>query len=301
MVKELKGMIYALLSAIAFGSVPILTMYVYKNNIDTQTLLFLRFSFAFVLLSVYMFYKNRKFLITRDKIIKLFIINGGFYTIFSLCFFTAIKIIPVSLAIIIFFTYPIILAVITIIFKDNKLSKKILILLFMTFIGLALVLGEVFNTDKISGLILAAGAALFYSFYTLYNTSVLKKYLLIETVTLSYFFSALVFLIIFLSEKNFNLDISYRVWLIVLTISVISLIGFLFFLKALKLSKPVNVSILTMCEPIITIILSVLLLKEKLNYLQILGIIIVLLSVYNIIFNKKIAGKTLESSNINGG
>jgi len=296
MSKELKGLTFAVLSAAFFGIIPILTIYVYQEGVSIYLLLFLRFSIAFILLITYMLCKYNKVIINKEKIIRLLIINGGFYTVFSLCFFTAIKLIPVSLAIIIFYTYPIILAIISIIFKNYKLTKKVLILMLMSFLGLSFSLGNQFDTNKIIGVLLAGGSAIFYAFYTLYSTKILKKYSPLEAVTFSCFFSILVFFIKLISNNKINLILSFKTWIIIILISIISFLGFLFFLKALILAKAINVSIVTMCEPVITILLSVILLNESLNCLQIFGIALVIIAVYKIIFNKeKLKEKSIQS------
>jgi drug/metabolite transporter (DMT)-like permease len=235
-----------------------------------------------------MYYKNNTIRINKDKIISLFVVNGGFYAVFSFCFFTAIKIIPVSLATIIFYTYPIILALISIIFKRYVLTKRVFMLMLLSFLGLLLSIGVKFNINKLIGIFLAEGSALFYSLYTLYSTNVLKKFSLIESITFSYFFSVIAFFITGILKNEFYLNIGYKTWIIVILISIISLMGFLFFLKALTIANPINVSIITMFEPVITILLSITLLGESLNYLQISGIIMVMVALYKVIFNKEL-------------
>ena len=166
----------------------------------------------------------------------------------------------------------------------------------MSFLGLSFSLGNQFDTNKIIGVLLAGGSAIFYAFYTLYSTKILKKYSPLEAVTFSYFFSVLVFFIKLISNDEFNLTLNIRTWIMIIIISVISFLGFLFFLKALTLAKTINVSIVTMCEPVITILLSVILLNESLNCLQIFGIALVIIAVYKIIFNKeKSKEKSIQS------
>ena len=58
--EKVLGSTYGLLSAVGFGTVPILALFAYEGGIDVYTLLFLRFSLASILLFAYIYITNKK-------------------------------------------------------------------------------------------------------------------------------------------------------------------------------------------------------------------------------------------------
>jgi len=62
------------------------------------TLFFLRFTLASILLFLYIFLTNRKIILNKKQILNIFVMGGILYSVFSFCYFSAIRYILASLA-----------------------------------------------------------------------------------------------------------------------------------------------------------------------------------------------------------
>ena len=291
--ESLLGSTYGILSAIGFGTVPILALFAYAGGINVITLLFLRFTLASVLLFLYILLTKRKITLNKKKIINIFIMGGIFYSVFSFCYFSAIKYIPASLAVLIFYTYPFITAVISSFFLNMKLTKKVIGAILVSFIGLIFVLGKTSSDIVLIGIFLAFGAALSYSVYTLFGDHILKDIPLLTTIAMVCLFAALSFLTVGLVSNNVQFNFTSNSWLLVIGIAVVSMLGFLAFFQGIKMTSPTSISVLSMIEPLVTIILSIIFFNDILNFYQIIGTILVLggsvLVVLSVRERKKIA------------
>ncbi len=273
--KNILGSVYGLLSAVGFGTVPILALFAYQGGIGVFTLLFLRFSLASILLFIYILIKKRNIKITKNQLIKIFIMGGIFYSLFSYCYFSAIQYIPASLAVLLFYTFPFIIAILSH-FLGELLSKKIVYAIIISFLGLMLVMGKTDGEISFLGIMLAFGASVFYSLYTLYGDYILKDISLITTIAYVCLFAAFSFFSIGLMTGNLQFQFTQNTWLPIIGISLVSMLGFLAFFQGIKLTSPTSVSILSMIEPLVTIVLSIIFFGEWFNLLQIFGALLVL-------------------------
>ncbi len=290
-----KGVLYALFSASGFGVVPIMAIFAYNGGVEVFTLLFSRFLLASLILFIFIFFRKEKINLDFKNILLLFIQGGIIYTLFSMLYFTAVKIISPSLAVLIFYTYPIIVAVLSFIIEGEQINIKIIISIVISFIGLVLLLGGQFeNVDK-SGILMAAGAAVSYGIYTIYGSRMLKKVSLMVTTAFVSLFAGISFFVIGLMTDKLHFQFESKSWIFIIIITFITAAGFLAFFAGVKLIKATFVSILSMIEPIVTIILSVVLFSDKFSPLQAVGSILVL-SGASLIFIKKNILKNIKFS-----
>ena len=270
------GSTYGVLSAVGFGTVPILALFAYDGGINVFTLLFLRFTLASILLFLYIFLTNKKIILNKKQLLNIFVMGGILYSVFSFCYFSAIRYIPASLAVLIFYTYPFITAGISSFFLNMKLTKKVIGAIIVSFIGLTFVLGKTSGDIVLVGLLFAFGAAVFYSVYTLFGDHILKDVPLLTTIAMVCLFAAISFLTVGLISNNVQFAFTSNTWLPVIGIAVVSMLGFLAFFQGIKMTSPTSISVLSMMEPIVTIILSIIFFNDILNLYQIIGAILVL-------------------------
>lgn len=110
---NLKGSLFAIISAIGFGIVPILALYAYEGGVTVITLVFIRFSLTAIFMFSYISLKVRQITVNFVQLIKLFIFGGVIYATQNILYFSALNYIPASLALLVFYTYPIIVAFLT--------------------------------------------------------------------------------------------------------------------------------------------------------------------------------------------
>ena len=87
---------------------------------------------------------------------------------------------------------------------------------------------------------------------------------------------------------------SSELWILIFTIALIcSLLPYLCYAKALKYVKPSRGSILSVMEPLTAILLSTVLLSERFENLQVIGIVLALLGVLILFVNKKVVSSKM--------
>ena len=272
------GYFLILLSATAFGLMPIFAIYAYDHQVSVNTLLFLRFSFASIIFFSYLFMKKGFVSITKKQFITFFLLGSILYTLQSSFYFSSIKYIPASLAALILYLYPVFVAILSFFVNKEKLTKFMVISMIISLFGILLVLGTPTDHMNLFGILLALSAAIVYSIYIIVGGRVTLQVPPLVTSAFIALFAAISFLIVGLTTNTLQFHFSIVGWLSILCISIISsVISMASFFAGIKLIGPTKSAILSMVEPVITIIFSTILLHENMNLLQLVGGAIVLL------------------------
>lgn len=252
----------------------------------------IRVLFSALVLIFYLLIKNRKLLKINFKDIPLFIGTGvGSIIFFNYCYFEAIEIIGgASIPALLLYTAPIFVMILSVIFFKEKITKKKLISLIMTFLGLILVTGAFSSSDKISifALLLGLGSGLGYALYSIFGKFLVDKYSAI-TITTYTFVIATIFSVPFSGViQNFNLLISSKGILSALALAIIStVLPFLLYTKGLSGMETSKASILATVEPFVATIVGVVFFRETMTLYKIIGMLLVLLAIIILNMNKK--------------
>lgn len=279
--KRINGIIYALLSSTAFGFMPIFAKVAYNHGSNCFSVLTFRFLIAALILFVYFIIKKIDFKINKKQLKEVFLIGSIGYTSTGIGLFLSYKYISVGLATTMHFVYPAAVILMSyILYKDSFTKNKVLALIF-SLAGVYVLAGKAGQGINPIGVSLAILSGLTYAACIIaMNKEEIKE--LDNTVVVFYFslFSGITLLIFSLLTKNFVVTFDLYANVSILGISVISTIAAtVLFIKALKIIGASSTSILATCEPIVSIIMGILLFKEKLTSAIIIGTILILLSV----------------------
>lgn len=278
-----RGSLAAFLSAVGFGSLPIFAVFAYQEGVSVLTLLSFRFFFSSIFLAVFMLRRGIKFLPARSSFFGLLKL-GIIYTIFNFAYFSAFELIPASLAALIFYAYPALVALLAFIQGEEKLSWTRAAAISAAFFGIYLVYHDFTAVAVLPGLIAAFSSAIFYAFYVLAGSSSLKSVRLPTVVLYTCLLAAVSFLIAggLLGELNFAL--SRQAFLSLTAITLVSLSGLLLFLYGVKNTSPTIASVASMVEPVVTVFLSLLILAETFSSIQYIGgLLVIAASAYIVI------------------
>lgn len=271
------GSILVVLAAMGFGSMPIFAMYAYKGGITVPALLFIRFSIAAVVLFAFVFIKYGRPKITWKDCFSLFILGSIFYTMQSSFYLLSIKYIPASLAALILYVFPLIVAGMSAVFFKEKITVKVMAAMLLSFAGLVLILGTSYGHIDFRGAAFALGAAVVYSSYIVLGNKVVKD---LPAPVMSAFITLFTAIGVFVygtvaGQMNFNFASS--VWVPAIGLAFCATVfAMLAFFKGLDIAGPTKSSVLSMAEPLFTIVMSAFLLGESLTIMQIIGGIAVL-------------------------
>ena len=218
----------------------------------------------------------------RDS--KYFIGTGIFsIVLFNWCYFTSINQLSLSFAVILLYTAPAFVVVLSYLFLKESMDSMKIISVIGTLIGCILIAGiNLMETPSMNlvGIITGLGAGVGYALYTIFGKFALVKYRPF-TVTFYTFLVASITLLLFtdLSEKG-SILISREVILYGIGLGLFpTVLAYLFYTKGLENMESSKASIIATVEPVAATLLSVFLFKEDFGVLQFIGTAIILLSV----------------------
>ncbi|MCP4367880.1 MAG: EamA family transporter, partial [Deltaproteobacteria bacterium] len=244
------GIIFILISAAAFGAMPIFANYAYKYGTEPITLLFLRFTLASGIMLVYNMFRNARF--PRGRVLIISILMGGIgYAGQSFTYFTALLYAPAGTVAILLYLYPALVTGFSILFLKQKITRLEIIALILALTGTVCVIG-LETGGKPLGIILGVMAAFIYSTYIITGSRIMPNTDVITTSTIIMMSAGAVYTMgILIRGAQFPTQVAG--WSAVGGIVVIStVIAIVTFFEGLKRIGPVHSSMLSTLEPVVT-------------------------------------------------
>lgn len=276
-----KGFIYIVFATLGFSLIPILAQVGLSPKMTAATLLFYRFFIAGILFLGYCLITGRKIALKNGKEYVFLIIAGCIYSAQCIFFFSSFNYISSSIGEILYHCYPLFVLVLAhVVLKEtvtfNKVSGVIL-----SIIGTCVVLYAPWSDAEIKGIVFVILTAAISAVYMVY----IKKFISdIDTTILTMylcFVCSIVYLTYALCFGEFAIPDESAVIINIFTLAICStVIGFFFFMKSIKLLTVGEVSILSLLEPVFTIIIAFVALDVKLTVMQLIGSAIILASIY---------------------
>ncbi len=269
--RELLGTFLVLVSAISFGLMPIFARFAYSAGVGVGELLFLRFAFASIIMAIFLGLTGKFVRPSGRRILFLLALGGIAYFLQATLYFTSLTLVPVPLVALILYSYPAFVTAGSISLGWESLSRRIQASLLLALIGVILV-ANAGVSFKVIGVVMALGAAITYSIYILASSRALKGlsgeaailYVMIgaaASFALSNFFAG-----------NFQIALQPRAWIWIILITLVcTCIAATTFFMGLRLVGPSRGSILSVMEPLTSIIVASLLFGELLNLQQWIG------------------------------
>jgi drug/metabolite transporter (DMT)-like permease len=284
------GTLCAIGAGIFFGFIGPVTKIAYNLGVGIGLAIILRYLIAIILISPFIISNKPTFAMYKKQIWMLMLLTSG-SILLTTGLLISVKYIDVSLAILIFSTYPIIILFVSILIDKEKIDLKIKLVFLITFSGLFLVLGPSLESLNIFGVSSAIIASVGASIIILTNQKLSNRQ--ISSIHINAFtnlFNFIFFIIVISLFFEINIHISIKAWLIILIPSFCYAVAFFLQLSAIPRIGQSKTALLLYTEPMIAVLAAIVLLKEVLNFFQSLGAIIVISSLifatYNT--NKKI-------------
>ncbi|WP_298846228.1 DMT family transporter [Clostridium sp.] len=285
--EKTKGILYIILSASAFGIMPILAKLSYRGGSNTYSTLFLRFLFAAIMLLYYLKTKGISMKLTKKQAILIIIIGVFGFTLATSSLYLSYNYISVGMSSMIFYIYPSIVTILAYVVYKEKIYSRKTISLIISLMGIYILIDKASVSFNIKGIILALIAAVLYSLYVLGASH--KEFKSINSYVLTFYISCASAIVMFIAAKstnNFNIHISFYALVAILLIAFIStVVALMAFLEGVRLIGPSKASILSTIEPIVSLILGIIILGEPISSRIIIGSIMIVLSV--VILTKK--------------
>jgi len=276
------GYLNGIVASISYGTNPLFALPMFSRGFGVNSVLFYRYIFAVIIYGLYLkFIKKISFKISTKECLSLFI-YGIIFSLSSIFLFLAFQYMDSGLACTILFAYPIIVALISKIFFNERLPKTIILALIITIIGITLLYEKVTDTVSIKGIIYVFLSALSYAIYLVgikYSKTI--KHLKPDKLTFYIMFFGLSVYVwnlrfcTLLQPLNsiyvFGCALALAIFPTIISLETIS--------YAIKFIGPTKTAILGALEPLTAIFVGTLIFKEVLTQRIIIGITLVILGV----------------------
>lgn len=273
---RLTGILLIAVSAASFGTLGIFGNFAYAEGVDTFTVLFLRFGLAASFMTIVLILRKEPF--PRGRVLAQLIGMGGLgYGIQSFMYMTAIKYASPGLVALLLYLYPFFVAILSMIFLNEKLSRIKAIALVLALVGAALTVGPL--SGQLIGAVLAITGALVYSIYIIVGSHVMRQVSAIQSSTVIFGSAGAVYgALIFVNGASF--PSTQAGWLAIAGIVFIStIIPVVTFLAGLERVGPINAAMLSTLEPVVTVLLAAWLFGDKLMPIVLVGGVMILVAV----------------------
>lgn len=285
------GYVNGIIASASYGTNPLFALPLYNLGIGTNSILFYRYFLAVAIYLIWIkFIKKVSIKITQKEFIILLLL-GMFFSMSSLTLFDSFRYIEVGIACTILFIYPIIVVILMALFFGEKITKRVIVSIFLTFTGIILLYkGKADSVLNIRGVLMVLLSAVLYAFYIVgvKNISIIKH---MKTEKLN-FYVMLFGLMIYI----FNLKFCTKLQILDKPIMLMCVLGLALFPTvisietiniAIKLIGSTKTAILGALEPLTAIIIGVIVFNEQLSIRIIIGVILILSGVTLIVTKKK--------------
>lgn len=274
---QLLGIFLVFLSAASFGAIPVFAHFAYISGATLLTVLFFRFAIAALCFCSYATLKKIPW--PKPKSLQKLILLGGVgFVLQSLTFFGALTLASPGLVVLLLYVYPSIVVGISIVFLHHPVSPAKIIALGVAFMGTVLTIGPL-KEVQLLGILLGLASAIIYATYVMVGENVMQQESPIISSTVMITSAAIVYSAVAMIY-GLSLPQSVSGWVSIGALGVISTvlaIGALF--AGIKLLGASIASMLSTLEPVVTITLSLIVLKQPMTEMQIIGGALILTAV----------------------
>lgn len=237
------------------------------------------------ILFIYMILRFREMLAIRPGDIKYFLATGILSMVFfNWCYFTAIKEVSLSIAVVLLYTAPAFVIVISRFVFKEKITRYKIIALILTAAGSCLTAGLLPGMEiKLSlyGLLAGLGSGLGYSLYSIFAKIAARKYSPLTITAYTFFVAAIFLFILSYPAERISLLLRWDTLLYSVGLGFLpTALAYILYTTGLKNVEAGKAAIIANIEPAVAIFIGTALFGEKLAFSQIAGAVLIFISVF---------------------
>ena len=277
-----KGYLLGVIASASYGMNPLFALPLYQSGMTPDEVLFYRYSLAIPILAVMIIARGRNFKIKKQEAGVLFFM-GMVIAISSLTLFSSYNYMSVGIASTLLFVYPIIVALIMIVFFKEKLNLVTTLSMLLALAGIGMLYQ---NTEgeslSLLGTVLALASALTYALYII-GVNPFKS--LQNMATLKVTFYVLLFgFFFYLVRLDFGRALTcpdhWYLWANILGLALFpTAISFLCTTSAVQYIGSTPTAILGALEPVTAVIVGVGVFGETLSVREMSGLVMIIAAV----------------------
>jgi len=267
-----------ILGATTFGLVTTQSRLAYDGGSNTLTVVLVRATTFAVLFGAFLFFRSQRARLTRSGFIAT-LWMAALLTVMSAGYLGAVAYIPVSLAALIFYTFPFYVAILASLTGREPMTRTKAAALVVAFTGLVLALGPSFDELNWRGIACALAGALAMGTTVTFGGPIMRQNdpLVVNVCTNAWM--ALGLGAYMAAADGIALPTTGLGWYGIVGATLCYLVAFTAWFLSLRLVDPIRVAILFNIEPVVTIMAAWIVLGERLGPLQLLGGILVIAAI----------------------
>ncbi len=269
-----------LASATGFGTLAIFAKLGYASGLGTDQLL----SFRFLLAAIGMWilaivFGQSPLRLARKQALTLVGLGAVVYTGQSLTYFIALRTLPASLVVLIAYIYPSLVVVAGWLFLRRAVSAWYGVALAASFLGVAMLVGGA-HLQLAWALVFAIASPTIYTCYILIGERVMSSVPAIAASAVIMSGAALAFCVLAAFSHQLALPHNPGGWAVGVGIALFpTMLAISLFLAGLPRIGAARAALLSTWEPVVTVLLAVVVLGDRLSLVQVAGGVLVLLAV----------------------
>jgi len=277
----MSGYFFAIAAAVFWGLSGPAAKYLFNNGVSPLALTQMRQTLSFFLLMGLFVVWRRDLLYIRMKDLLFFAVLGiAGLAMVQISYYSAISKIQVASAILLEYMAPVFILIYSAAFLKEKFSAAKCVSLLLAVAGCALVAGA-YKVDflklNMAGVAWGLLSALFFSFYTLYGQSGLKRYSPLTLFAYASGFGSILWWVLNPPHAFFAVKYSGLTWLVVGYVALLgTIVPFVLYFEGLRRMEASRVSITSTLEPVIAGVAAYFFVGETMAPLQIFGGILVI-------------------------
>ncbi|MBQ8211920.1 MAG: EamA family transporter, partial [Treponema sp.] len=261
-----------ILAGVLWGTISVFLKSLSSSGLSLIQITACRAVFSSFFLFVYFLVKDKNLLKIKVKDIWMFVGTGVVsLTFFSLCYFSTILESGASIAVILLYTSPIFIFLLSAILFKEKITKIKLFALILTFVGCIFVTG-IGGENHLSakGLFIGLCAGFGYALYSIFSRFALEKYKPLTVTFYTFVFSS-ISLLPFCNIVEICSSFSEKSLLFLIGIALVcTVLPYIFYTFGLSGLETGKAAILVTVEPLVGSLIGIFVWKENLDMLKLI-------------------------------
>ena len=273
LMKTHAGMLFALVTACGLGAITTQAKIFYADDGNALTLMLTRFAASTLIFGLLLLLRRGSFKVDSRQRIPLLLL-GIVWSGAMIFYLVAVETISVSLAVLILYFYPLLVLAYSVIRRQLKASAAVIALFCAAFFGLYLALSGGEIKVDLNGILFAAMASLGAAFTFICGARVAPS---MSPLLMTFWVNAIgLLMIVPMMAGKLALPSASGGSLALGLATVFYLVAILSQFEALARLSAARAAFLLNIEPVVSILLAVLILNEKLSVIQTSGVILVI-------------------------
>ena len=278
---KVKGYLLGAVAAATYGMNPLFALPLYADGMDADSVLFFRYLFAIPMLGAMILFRGRSFKVSVHDTLRL-VFMGIMVAASSLALFLSYNYMAAGIASTMLFVYPILVAVIMVLFYKEKPSLLTMLCILLAISGIALLYrGGDGATLSLTGTLLVFLSALTYAIYIVgVNHSSLKD---VATLTVTFYVLLIgvgLFLVRILLGDGLTVPTRWYLWGNAVALALFpTAISFLCTTTAIKYIGSTPTAILGALEPVTAVVIGITVFGEAFTLREGVGLVLIVTAV----------------------